>query len=293
MIDLTKRIKQYIHSSYENTKTENTMYDNEYNRFPISKGNGKVRWITAPSDELKAKQTEFLNDVLYSQMPHKCATGFGPGLSIVDNARPHVNKNKVLNIDIKDFFGSTKAESVRSVLSDIYALKGSDLDDKVALCTWRGELPQGSPCSPHIANMVLYKFDQWLLGECQKEDLSYTRYADDITISGRFIPKGLVSRIRKRLRSFGYRLAEHKIHINEQNRRQTVTGLVVNKKVQLPRALRKWIRAVLHSGATQGLETMLERSDKDFEQIQGYIGLQALYHKSLATSQLKALKEIS
>jgi len=269
------------------------MYDHQYNRFPISKGNGKVRWITAPSEELKQKQTDFLNDVLYSQMPHKCATGFVPGLSIVDNAKPHVGKNKVLNIDIKDFFGSTKAKAVRSVLSDVYGLTGSDLDDKVALCTWRGELPQGSPCSPHIANMVLYKFDQWLLVECEKYGLAYTRYADDITISGNAIPKGLIGCIRNRLRGIGYQLAEHKIHINGQHRRQLVTGLVVNKKVQLPRALRKWIRAVLHSGATQGLATMLERSDKDFEQIQGYIGLQALYNKHTATIQLQQLKEIS
>ena len=269
------------------------MYDNEYNRFPISKGNGKVRWITAPSEELKQKQTDFLNDVLYSKMPHKCATGFIPGLSIVDNAKPHVGKNKVLNIDIKDFFGSTKAKAVRDVLSDVYALKGLDLDDKVALCTWRGELPQGSPCSPHIANMVLYKFDQWLSDKCSEKGLSYTRYADDITISGDFIPYGMIGLIRKRLRSFGYQLAEHKIHINGQHRRQLVTGLVVNKKVQLPRTLRKWIRAVLHSGATQGLATMLERSDKDFEQIQGYIGLQALYNKQTATLQLQQLKEIS
>ena len=269
------------------------MYDNQYHRFPISKGNGKVRWITAPSDELKAKQTEFLTEVLYTEMPHQSATGFVPGLSIVDNARPHTNKKKVLNIDIKDFFGSTKAKSVRSVLANFYGLKGSDLDDKVALCTWRGELPQGSPCSPHIANMVLYKFDQWLSDKCSRKGLSYTRYADDVTISGDYIPKGLVSEIRKRLFSMGYRLAEHKIHINGQHRRQVVTGLVVNQKVQLPRALRKWIRAVLHSGATQGLETMLERSDKDFEQIQGYIGLQALYNKHTATIQLQQLKEIS
>ena len=172
------------------------MYDNQYHRFPISKGNGKVRWITAPSDELKAKQTEFLTEVLYTEMPHQSATGFVPGLSIVDNARPHTNKKKVLNIDIKDFFGSTKAKSVRSVFANFYGLKGSDLDDKVALCTWRGELPQGSPCSPHIANMVLYQFDQWLSYKCSRKGLSYTRYADDVTISGDYIPKGLVSEIQ-------------------------------------------------------------------------------------------------
>ena len=138
----------------------------------------------------------------------------------------------------------------------------------------------------------MFKFDQWLLEQCEEHNLAYTRYADDITISGEYIPKGMIGTIRNKLRQIGYRLAEHKVHINGQHRRQMVTGLVVNKKVQLPRTLRKWIRAVLHSGATQGVETMLERSDKDFEQIQGYIGLQALYDKKIATIQLTQLKEI-
>ncbi len=269
------------------------MYDTKYKRFPISKGNGKVRWITAPNDDLKSMQTDFLRDVLYAKMPHSCATGFVPGLSIVDNAKRHVNKRLVLNIDIKDFFGSIKSKSVQSVLKEHYGLSGSYLDDKVSMCTWKGELPQGSPCSPHIANMALWDFDHWLSDLCEEFELTYSRYADDLTISGDTIPKGLVSKIRLKLGSLGYKLAENKIHINGQHRRQMVTGLVVNKKVQLPRSIRKWIRAVLHSGTELGLDTMLEKSNKEFQQIQGYVGLQALYDKQTATDQLQILKQIS
>ena len=266
--------------------------DERYHRFPISKGNGKLRWITAPNDELKEQQIQFLNEVLYTKMPHSIATGFVPGKSIFDNAVLHVNQKIVVNIDIRDFFGSTKEKTVRVVLKR-YGFSGSDLDDKVHLCCWMGELPQGSPASPHVANMALYSFDEWLFSTCQDLGLQCSRYADDITISGDTLPKGLVSSIRQKLKSYGYRIAEDKVHIRGQNSRQLVTGLVVNKKVQLPRSVRKWLRAVLHRGETLGYQSMLDESNKDGQQIMGYIGLQALYDKQLAKEQVLRFKSLN
>ena len=270
--------------------------EHRYHRFRISKGNGKYRQITAPNEDLKMEQDTFLREVLYQVMPHDAANGFVPNRSIVTNAEPHIGQRIVLNVDIKDFFGSTKRKAIERALVRFYTGEGQiaieDIEDKIDLVTYYGYLPQGSPASPHLANMVMYDFDVWLTSECRKYGLQYTRYADDITVSGDHIPKGLLNEIRTQLKGYGYRLAPNKIHFTGKHQRQMVTGLVVNEKVQLPRSTRRWFRAVLHNGGLQGLEDMLEKSDKDYDQIMGLIGLQALYDKELAQKQIKALQEI-
>ena len=269
--------------------------ENRYHRFRISKGNGKYRQITAPNEDLKMEQDTFLREVLYTVMPHNAANGFVPNRSIVTNAEPHTEQNVVLNIDIKDFFGSTKRKAIKNVFSRFYSdkISAAQMDEKIDLVSYRGYLPQGSPASPHIANMALYDFDCWLSEACAENGLKYTRYADDITVSGDFIPKGFLGQILGKLREYGYQPAPNKIHFAKKHQRQVVTGLVVNKKVQLPRSTRRWFRAVLHSGGLLGLDQMLEKSDKDYDQILGLIGLQALYDKELAAKQIKELQLIN
>ena len=267
------------------------MNEHRYYCFRIPKGNGKFRKITAPNKELKAEQILFLQH-LYTVSPHDAAHGFAPGRSIVTNASPHVGKTVVMNVDIKDFFGSTKVKAVRHVLERFYGFTGAELDEKIHLCSYRGALPQGAPTSPHIANMAMYDFDVWLQSQCDDMGLSYTRYADDLTVSGDEIPKGFLKAISNKLYMYGYRIAPGKVHFNRRHQRQMVTGLVVNEKVHLPRTTRRWIRALLHSGQVGGLTAMLSQSGKEYKQIQGIIGLQALYDRDTAQKHLAQLKAI-
>ena len=139
----------------------------------------------------------------------------------------------------------------------------------------------------------MYDFDVWLQSQCDNLGLAYTRYADDLTVSGGSIPKGFLKSISKKLSEFGYQIAPGKVHFNRQHQRQMVTGMVVNEKVQLPRTTRRWIRALLHSGSTSGLTAMLSPSGKDYKQIQGIIGLQALYDRDTAQKHLQELKNIN
>lgn len=277
----------------KNMETQRTsVYDTQYHTFKIAKGNGRFRFITAPCEELKTRQSVFLDRVLYTKMPHKCAHGFVPGRSIVTNAQKHVSKRIVLNIDIRDFFPSVTSDMVRDVLVNHYGFKGEMLDDATNMLTYKGALPQGAPTSPHVANMALYEFDKWVDRVCSPFGLSYTRYADDLTFSGEYIPQGFVSLLRKKLKSIGFAVAEDKVHLNGRDKRQMVTGLVVNEKVSLPRSVRRWLRAVLHSGKSAGAENMLNKSDKTLEQIQGYIGLQSLLDHDTFVQQLSELNTI-
>ncbi len=138
------------------------------------------------------------------------------------------------------------------------------------MCTDEGRLPQGAPTSPAISNLVCRKLDARLSALAARKDGSYTRYADDITISlpafGRNKrlrprPKGkpplarpaepasrsLLTLARKIIEEEGFRIQmKKKVRVQRPHQRQTATGLVVNQKVNLPRAVRRRIRAMQH-----------------------------------------------
>ncbi|MDB4327570.1 reverse transcriptase family protein [bacterium] len=232
-----------------------------YKRFPLKTGRARPRWIDAPSGDLKKIQRALLDYLLYDMHPHPVAHGFFPGRSIVTNARPHVGKNWVLSFDVKDFFPSTTSELVRQSLvhrgaGHDHALWGLVTD----ICTLKGKLPQGAPTSPHLANLCFYPCDEVLAGYAAERGLHYTRYADDMTFSGAENPDGLESVLKKTLAPFGYVIADKKTKHMGRDRRQSVTGLVVNNKVALPRTLRRTMRAIQHDAMRLGLAGAVNRS---------------------------------
>jgi RNA-directed DNA polymerase len=232
-----------------------------YKRFPLKTGRARPRWIDAPSGELKRIQRALLDYLLYNMHPHPTAHGFFPGRSIVTNARPHVGKGWVISFDVKDFFPSTSSGLVRESLIQRGAQHDLALWGLVTdICTLKGKLPQGAPTSPHLANLCFYPCDEVLAGYAAERGLDYTRYADDMTFSGPENPNDLESVLKKTLEPFGYFIADKKTKVMGRDRRQCVTGLVVNDKVALPRALRRTLRAIQHDARRQGLAGAVNRS---------------------------------
>ena len=97
------------------------------------------------------------------------------------------------------------------------------------LCTYYNVLPQGAPTSAYISNLVMKAFDEELGGWCKENNISYTRYSDDMTFSGNFNPSVVIIRVRKMLRSLGLKLNDKKIAVIGKNKQQLVTGIVVNE----------------------------------------------------------------
>ena len=214
----------------------------EYTYYKISKGNGKFRHINAPSDALKEYQSNLLMK-LYEILPHDSNHGFIPGRSIVTNATPHVGKEFVLSMDIKDFFPNTTTEKVEEIFNRFFPQFKGDMD----ICLYRGHIPQGAPTSPYIANFALYDFDITLSQYCEKHQANYTRYADDITISFEEIDiKTLLTFVNTELAKYKYRLSFKKTHLMHRSRRQKVTGIIVNEKLNIPREIRNQLRAYNH-----------------------------------------------
>jgi retron-type reverse transcriptase len=238
-----------------------------YRRFQIPKQSGGTRTILAPAPPLKAVQRRILRRLLAGLAAHPGATGFERGHSIVTNALPHVGREVVVRLDLKDFFPSTSAVRVESYFRTI----GWDADAArllTRLCTHEGSLPQGAPTSPRLSNLVNHRLDARLAALAGSRQVSYSRYADDLTFSGaarsphagRRNPKtllgmdlppdrvnDLIHAVKRIVESEGYTLhTSKKLRIMRAGDRKLVTGLVVNERVNLPRAIRRRLRAIEH-----------------------------------------------
>ena len=225
-----------------------------YKTFYIPKKSGGLRKIEAPTEELKKIQLWIKENILDKFSVSQYAKGFVKGISIYDNAVRHVEKDLVINIDLQDFFPSIKYREIYKIFKYIgYTDSVSKL--LTNLCTnARSVLPQGSPASPVISNLVSLKLDKRLGRLAEKIGADYTRYADDITFSGDKSIKKFVTVIRKIIQEEGYRINEDKFRLQYAHQRQEVTGLIVNKGVAVPSKYIQEIENALYYCQKYGVE---------------------------------------
>jgi retron-type reverse transcriptase len=249
----------------------------EYALFRLPKRSGGTRPIHIPSGPLKALQRRVLRRILARLRAHPAATGFERGHSIVTHALPHVGKDVVVRLDIKDFFGSIR----RAMVERFFLAIGWDAQAArllTDLCTHDGSLPQGAPTSPRLSNLVNWRLDERLSALAQKLGASYSRYADDMTFSllaqGDATPhtaNRIIRLAKSILADEGYAMHAHKkLRVYRRGDRQMVTGLVVNEKVSLPRLKRRWMRAAEHHLRTGRQATVTA------QQLQGWKSLAAM-----------------
>jgi hypothetical protein len=221
-----------------------------YREFTIPKRRSGRRRISAPERELKTLQRRILRRLLSRLSSHPAAMGFERGRSIVTNALPHQGQAVVVRMDVKDFFASTRAKRVRRYFRLIgWNRPAAELLTR--LCTHEGALPQGAPTSPRLSNLVNYPLDARLSAMAQRCGAVYTRYADDITISFAENDSTAIHHLRwfveELFHEVGYTIHRRKkARVQRSHHRQTVCGLVVNERANLPRETRRWLRAVEH-----------------------------------------------
>jgi RNA-directed DNA polymerase len=251
-----------------------------YRRVTVPKRSGRERLLLVPDDATKALQRRLLRRVLARVPVHPAAHGFERGRSIVSNAAPHAGRAVVVRMDVIEFFGSTSGRRVRR----LFRVLGWDAETAellTGLSTHDGGLPTGAPTSPRLANLVNVLLDARLTGLAEALGASYTRYADDLTFSferdDHAALADLLGGTRRIARAHGYRLhVERKLQIRRRHHRQTVTGLVVNERVALPRGRRRWLRAVEHH-IYSGREATLTR-----EQLAGWQAFESMVEVSTA-----------
>ncbi len=232
----------------------------KYTSFTIPKKNGGDREILAPCNELKSIQKELAQLLLKCEEEiwptKKCVKlktlshGFRDGLSIKTNAANHINKRHVFNIDLKDFFPSINFGRVRGFFhKDKNFLLPLPIATIIAqTACFNHILPQGSPCSPVISNFIGHILDVRLVRLATKSKCCYSRYADDITFSTnkREFPDSIAYqdtngewhpsiRLHREIALTSFCINAKKVSMQSKHQRQVTTGLVVNKKINIPR----------------------------------------------------------
>jgi len=212
---------------------------------------------------VKALQRTLVEIVLSKLPVHTSATAYRIGKSIKDNAAAHAQNGPILKFDFQDFFPSILARDWQGYCDATKIF--DDLED-VALTTnilfhrkrksTMLRLAIGAPSSPCLSNVLMYRFDSIIAKLVSAEQVTYTRYADDITFSAR--RTGYLVNVEKILRRVISQLTSPRLKINEDKTvlatrkyRRTVTGLVITNdgNVSIGRDRKRRIRAAVHHAA--------------------------------------------
>ena len=255
-----QQLNYYCRTSYKPHK--------RYRKFYIpKKSGGKPREILSPCPTLKALLyfVNIIRRALYVPSPH--AMGFIQGRCVRDNASLHVGKNYVFNTDLKDFFPSISQYRVWKNLQYKPFGFSQDIAKVIAgLCCVvdgpgkenKGYLPQGSPCSPILTNIVCQKLDKKLANLARKHNLTYSRYADDITFSSMHNvyheDSEFMTEFVKIIEEERFVINEKKTRLQKKGERQEVTGLVVNSKVNTTREYVRDIQSILYIWERYGFD---------------------------------------
>lgn len=230
-----------------------------YRDFYIEKKSGKKRIINAPNGGLSILQNKLKPIIEYFYRPKKSAHGFIKGKSIITNAEMHTKKKFVVNIDLENYFESITFARVYGIFkSKPFNFSHPAATVLAQLCTHNGKLPQGACTSPILANLASTSLDKQLTQLAGRKNISYSRYADDITFS--FNQSKVIDVIEKNdneiyaisetveniISKNGFKINYDKFRVQTRNTRQSVTGLVVNEKVNINRKYIRLTRSMIH-----------------------------------------------
>ena len=204
-----------------------------YTTVEIPKRSGGVRHLSVPDKILKRVQRGIADVILSKLEVSKYAAAYRYGSSVVKNAAAHVGKKKILKLDILHFFDSISYSAVKERAFPDERFSESVRILLTILCYYGDILPQGAPTSPVITNLVMRDFDDTVGAWCEKRGISYTRYCDDMAFSGDFDETEVIALVKQELRKKQLLLNYKKTAVINCGGRQSVTGIVVNDKINI------------------------------------------------------------
>ena len=261
-----------------------------YNYALIPKRNGDLRLIEQPKPRLKTIQRRILHGILDHVPVHDRAFGFVSGRSCIDGAMEHAGHAVVASCDISNFFPTTRASRIHALFRSLgYPWAVARLLTGLVTTTTprsvlkrlphtqrfsaehiylRPHLAQGAPTSPALANLCAWRLDCRLTGLAASFNVTYTRYADDMTFSGGALlgarADALLRAVTEIVSDEGWFLNTKKTRIMRPHVRQQVTGIVINKRLNVPRAEFDLLKATLHNAVRLGWHSQDRAGHPDF-----------------------------
>lgn len=282
-----------------------------YRYVRVPKRRGGERLLECPRPRLLSVQRAVLRRFLEPLVPHDAAMGFRPGVGFVDHAALHAGQAVVLRLDLASFFQTVRrALVVRALMHGGLARPTAQLLGAIAThvthpSALRGvseserarlrspHLPQGAPTSPALANLVCRRLDARLTGLAASVGARYSRYADDLVLSG----GGHLARDAERLVTTvgaiaiecGFTLNMRKTRVMRASQRQQLGGVVINAGPSLPRHELERLEATLTNCVRHGVAGQNRAGVQDFRaHLQGRVA----WARALRPSRGDALARI-
>ena len=252
--DFNKHVR-HLNKNYLNIKSflDNHNVEEMYTEFKIPKRTGGFRTIDAPNEELKNFMRQVSHNVIrdFKLLPHDSAFAYVKRRSVIDAVKEHQKNNSrwFLKIDLKDFFGSCNPTFIKEQLLKLYpfAIRGPGtnefIDALVKLSCLNNKLPQGTPISPWLTNLVMVEYDYKITKMLnnlpehgfKKQKYVYTRYADDILISAKekFDYQTIIEFIKEILKDTPLTIKEEKTRFGSASGRNWNLGIMYNKDNEL------------------------------------------------------------
>lgn len=254
----------------------------------LPKRSGGLRLIEIPKQRLRAMQHKILRQILDLVPAHPAAHGFRRGRSCVTHAALHTSKRVVIRMDLKDFFPSIPASRIEAMFVKLgyspsvagtlarlcvnrtpgAAFAGVDVPWSERHALRSPHLPQGSPCSPALANACAFRLDIRLNALAQSMGAAYSRYADDLVFSGDVELERAMERFHLRVAAIaleeGFRVNTRKTRMMRAGVRQQVTGIVINRHPNIARDEFDRLKAILTNCVRHGPDTQNRDQHADF-----------------------------
>lgn len=269
--------------------SSNTLYglsnniSKHYKSAYIPKHDGTKRKLSIPDVILKRVQRSIADNILTTFPVSSYATAYKKGSNVQSNAAPHILKNKILKLDIDGFFDNITYSNVKNFVFTADKFTEPVQILLTMLCYHQESLPQGAPSSPTITNIIMFDFDERIGAYCKDRNVAYTRYCDDMTFSGDFDHGEIISIVKNELKKLGLFIKSRKTAVVKRTKRQIVTGIVVNEKINLTKDYKRSIRQELYYISKYGLDEHIHRlniSDK-FSYVHSLMGRVAFVLQTL------------
>lgn len=248
-----------------------------YKNYLIKKRKKGKRLISHPAKELKLLQRWMIDNILSHLPIHKSVFSYKKGIGIQNLANVHRKNNFLLRTDFKDFFPSIKSNNIANLIQKNlslinFQLSNKDIEIICKVVCKDGKLTIGAPSSPIISNSILYDFDEHWFEKCKKQNIVYSRYADDLYFSTnhshklKLVYKELIDYVN-RMKSPYLELNKNKTVFTSKKYRRIVTGLVLTPKgeISIGRQKKRFIKSLIHKCINQDI------SDKQLSYLRGYL----------------------
>ena len=253
----------------------------------VKKRNKIAEKIIYEADPTLKTYHKFLNLFVLQWLKYNesCVYSYRKGFNVSDAVKKHSAGKYFFQTDLNNFFGSLSTELVRKcIIQSIESIPISDtlqyVDRILDMITIDGWLPVGYSTSPLISNACLLEFDDLLENFCRDHGFTYTRYSDDIIISGGnkelYNIKPAVEAILKQCFGDTLSLNSAKTKFNSIGNRVIILGMMIlpNGSITIDSKLKNEIEVLLHF-YTKDREKFLDKinteSNAALTKISGYL----------------------